>query len=666
MNSPFQPFGSTNPSGHAASTAGASDANNSLSSAHRFLSRQEGFDSAKLSERTNELERRFGAGRIAGFGEEKKDGDSAAAATVAITNNATAAVHVPTAQDVTHLLRTSTSLSQLLSTHHEICLQTAILNADRLERERWEHRVEERAALDWEGERKLILGGERFMSRSLVSAGTMMKKEDIVPKPQIVTPVVLDQLSFHLNALNLYVKSGKDGDAAVTLITSLREGVDNYSSTMANDSSESLRQYSNGLALLESFVLVNKGANNALVRTGTNEINIAKTVSAACRFFSTQFRTHMTDVVREVQLDGTYTSTTNNNLSPCARDASTFAEIVLGQNNGLWGALFYCLRCGDLNAAKMVLSATTEEVDSDVVELVNMMANMQGEGECIFSVGQGDDTTFGGQNNSLLFPSNSLTKARRVIGDLYEGVKTRFASLSQTEQPLVAYQAACLAMLSGSESISEASVLESSGLVKTVEDYLYASLWHALHLAEDVSSSEVSLKHTCKAVARLGSLVKEWGPSYFELDEETEETATSAVAIMSQGKVASNRIPRSGGWAYALPLLACQQFGTALAYLAEVGGGLGLMQATHAGIVMDAVGINMLDYTFDSSNSSDIDNSFKLLPMIVSSFSASLQGSDVVAALKYLVLLSGKGKIMNAQVRHSFLLCFLLFTNSLI
>ncbi len=219
-------------------------------------------------------------------------------------------------------------------------------------------------------------------------------------------------------------------------------------------------------------------------------------------------------------------------------------------------------------------------------------------------------------------------------------------------QPFVAYRAACLALLSGAESISEVSVLESFGLVKTVEDYLYASLWHALHLADTSSSigGEGGLQNVSKAVSRLGKLVNQWGPSYFEQQEDNfgDVSASAAVAAAAGMASATQKVPVSGGWAYTLPLLASQQYDTALAYLAEAGGGLGLLQATHVGIIMDAAGLSVSDY---STTSSHMPSSQALVPMLVASFSASLQGMDAEAALKYLVLMSGKGKFVKEQVQ---------------
>jgi hypothetical protein len=233
--------------------------------------------------------------------------------------------------------------------------------------------------------------------------------------------------------------------------------------------------------------------------------------------------------------------------------------------------------------------------------------------------------------------------------------------------PCLHYRDACLAMLGGSESISEVPALESSGLlVKTVEDYLYTSLWHALHATEmdgvgatgEASGGEGGLRRLAEAVSRLSVLVDQWGPSYFEQDEDMngEYTgASEAVALAARGggsvAKSADAVPRSGGWAFALPLLASQQYATALAYLAEAGGGLGLLQAAHVGIVMDAAGLSVTDFSLDEqSGMSSKSSQQTLLPMLVASYSASLQGSDVGAALRYLALMSGKGKFVKEQV----------------
>ncbi len=341
------------------------------------------------------------------------------------------------------------------------------------------------------------------------------------------------------------------------------------------------------------------------------------------------------------------------------------------------------LRCGDLNAANIVIKhyanarGTGDEdpsvIDPDVGDIVSQLAALQQTRETIFE-GSGADVGANpgqGPEASLLKPTQSMVQCRRRVADSYERTKTRSSSSLTVARPHAHYRTACLAMLGGSESISEAPILEASGLVKTVEDYLYVSLWHAVYLA-DASPSPVTmigggsgdgLRKVAEAVARLGSLVKEWGSTYFEQDEldanASHVSASAAVAAAARGSgmmegVDSSSgpacVPRSGGWAFALPLLASQQYETALAYLAEVGSGLGLLQATHVGVAMDTMGMSLSDFSMEErSNASSSRET--ILPMLVASYSASLQGLDVSAALKYLVLLSGKGKFVKEQVR---------------
>ena len=319
-------------------------------------------------------------------------------------------------------------------------------------------------------------------------------------------------------------------------------------------------------------------------------------------------------------------------------------------------------------------------IDPAVSDIVSQLAQLQSSSQ---------DTIFGDTTNgntrpvqqlqsSLLNPTQVMMQARRRVADLYERTKTRSATAAAsdtttniTDQQYMYYRTACLAMLGGSESISEASTLESSGLVKTVEDYLYASLWHALHLADASSSLSITggsavvdgggsgLRRVAEAVARLSVLINQWGPSYFEEDEDVNgkmyTSASTAVALSAQGgtiggpsNLPHHRVPQSGGWAYALPLMASQQYASALAYLAEAGGGLGLLQASHLSVVMDLAGLSIDDFTMDEKKFSQCQT---LLPMLVSSYSASLQGLDAGAALKYLVLLADKGKFVKEQVR---------------
>jgi len=263
------------------------------------------------------------------------------------------------------------------------------------------------------------------------------------------------------------------------------------------------------------------------------------------------------------------------------------------------------------------------------------------------------DSTNGGARpatqlaSSLLTPSVAMLQVRRQVGDLYERTKAHISDDANNES-FIYYRAACLAMLSGNESISEAPVLESAGLVKTVEDYMFGSLWHSLHLVDASSSLMGSnvFEPVAEAVARLTRLVKEWGPAYFEEEDMIDNMSASAAVTAVSGNANQPRIPSSGGWGYALPLLATQQYSTALAYLADAGGGLGLLQAAHVGAAMHAAGMDITDGQ-DGQRS----RPQSILPMLLASYSASLQSADAGAALKYLVLLKDETNFLDDQVQ---------------
>lgn len=349
--------------------------------------------------------------------------------------------------------------------------------------------------------------------------------------------------------------------------------------------------------------------------------------------------------------------------------------------------LFTGLRCGDLVAANSILQrfgdTTTEgngsggggneesnHVDPSVASVVSKLADLQQGQESIFcdTIDERPATQF---RPSLLRPSRALAEARRQVADLYQRASTG-AATSPSEVPRLGYRSACLAMLGGAESVAEAP--EASRIVGTVEDYLYASLWHAIHLAQGdgapafdaiqgVSAvggeTRGGLRGVSAAVARLAGLVKEWGPSHFEEDGGGAGGAADDVAYAASGGATARQRgsggPASGGWAFALPLLAAQQHATALAYLAEAGGGVGLLQACHLGVAMDMSGLSLRDFTLADRDGATREDSARsqetLLPMLVASYSASLQGFDVVAALKYLVLLRDKGTFAKEQVR---------------
>lgn len=531
---------------------------------------------------------------------------------------------------------------------------------------------------------------------------------NIIPSPQALPANLQLLIKIHLGCIDKYLKSHNNGNGgvatttattslsssslslsdAMTLLTSFEDGLKDFAANNDNKNLnlDSMNGYSDAMSLIKS--ILNCSVSLGIVPSSSSSpmTDVAVNVIGSCNFFAHQFQHHVASVVREAELSGLTnrsglgsSNVDGEGLIPSARDLRTFTSIVVGSEivngkGGVWPQLYYSLRCGDALAAESIVNQhfigggggmdsngdeSLSGVDQAVIDIISQLVTLQQQPD--------QETIFGDSTNgnsrppqqlekSLLSPTQAMLQSRRQVCELYERTKTLMmspSSLTDNMEPFVAYRGACLALLGGAESISEASVLESSGIVKTVEDYLYASLWHALHLADTPSSigGEGGLHNVARAVARLGKLVNEWGPSYFEQQDDLGDVSAASAVAAAAGVSSAHKEPASGGWAYTLPLLASQQYATALAYLAEAGGGLGLLEATHIGVIMDVAGLSASDFNMEIRNNASNVTSQALVPMLVASFSASLQGFDAEAALRYLMLLSGKGKFVKEQVQ---------------
>lgn len=139
----------------------------------------------------------------------------------------------------------------------------------------------------------------------------------------------------------------------------------------------------------------------------------------------------------------------------------------------------------------------------------------------------------------------------------------------------------------------------------TVEDYLFGCLWLALMDKENpVHQIEV-----------VGASVRKYGPSHFAADG-------------------------SGEWGYVLPLIASQQFETALSYLAEAGGPNGLMQSVHLGIVFDLAQVKVSDLGDSSSSSSRGSTSKDVVTALLVNYATLSErepSAGLLASLEYLL-----------------------------
>jgi hypothetical protein len=182
-----------------------------------------------------------------------------------------------------------------------------------------------------------------------------------------------------------------------------------------------------------------------------------------------------------------------------------------------------------------------------------------------------------------------------TVSDLHEK--------AQNLEPDNKYKIGVLALLSG-------RLLAS---FDTVEDYLFARLWCAFHQQDPL-----------QAIQTIGESIKKYGPNHFGADE-------------------------SQGWGYALPLLAAQQFKTALVFLADAGGSLGLLQAVHLGLIMSFNGVDVRDFGRDNSSTG-------VVTALLVNYAAVLEGDPSIGAvggLEYLLRIPDQSRVRQ-EVRTSF------------
>jgi len=135
---------------------------------------------------------------------------------------------------------------------------------------------------------------------------------------------------------------------------------------------------------------------------------------------------------------------------------------------------------------------------------------------------------------------------------------------------------------------------------------LFGCLWVALMDKED----------PIKQIEVIGASIRKYGPSHFAADG-------------------------SGEWGYVLPLIAAQQFETALSYLAEAGGPTGLMQASHLAIVFALANVAVKDLDRgDASSSSRRSKPRDIVTALLVNYATLTErepSMKVLASLEYLL-----------------------------
>ena len=188
---------------------------------------------------------------------------------------------------------------------------------------------------------------------------------------------------------------------------------------------------------------------------------------------------------------------------------------------------------------------------------------------------------------SSLASSPDMTAARRDVSELFHRYKT-----TPSDRDSERYKIAVLALISGTEQIGR-----SSRVLSSVDDFMFASLWHSVH----------SDQSTVELISKMGKMLKKKGPAHFEGDNAQK------------------------AWGYAYPLLLSQQFGEALSHLATHGGNAGLLEAAHMAICISSVN------AFNECSLLNDKDATSLITMLLVNYSRSFQQVDAEAAVEYLV-----------------------------
>ena len=249
---------------------------------------------------------------------------------------------------------------------------------------------------------------------------------------------------------------------------------------------------------------------------------------------------------------------------------------------------FKGLRCGDSSAALQTLKSISVNDSKNVVESTIMN---------LISLLSDNQIKHGAMWKS--FSSTNFVVARRDVSELYYRYKTTPSS-DESDR----YKAAVLALISGSEQIGR-----SSQVLSTVDDFMFASLWHAVY----------SDQNTVESIAKMGKMIKKKGPKHFDGE--------------SFQKV----------WNYVYPLLLAQQWGEAITHLASQCGSAGLLEASHLAICLSIENVFNESSLLDDIVASN-DRSISLVSMLLVNYSKSFQQTDPEAALQYLVRIPGESR----------------------
>ena len=291
--------------------------------------------------------------------------------------------------------------------------------------------------------------------------------------------------------------------------------------------------------------------------SGSNHNSNSAAVSqakATLAHFCQQYRTHVLTTVRRSAASTSSSRYANDVTAQC----EAYARLQLGGNfttapssasSPPWPVIYFCLRCGDAVAALEAVQTAAgggAMMDPAVERIVATLARAQGNDAS--SLWESATVTAndggGGGLLRLLDPTDMQS-----LADLLDSAK-RMEQQPNNDNKVHEMGVYALLSAASDQPISSDTV---EGF-RRIEDYLTGALWRAVLRPNPVDE-----------LIELGEMIQNWGASYF--DDST-----------------------SGGWSFALPLLASQQYQKALQWLAR-SSRTGLLQAAHLGLVLSTAGV---------------------------------------------------------------------------
>ena len=403
------------------------------------------------------------------------------------------------------------------------------------------------------------------------------------------------------------------------------------------------RGYLTALDITSSLLLMstNTGADGS---ASTNRPSCRTQTLGSLHHLAEQYRSHILATVSRSAMTGSSSASSfgEGGSDGFAAQVAAYVNLELGQVSATgatsgaavspWRRVYHCLRCGDLAAALATLECIPSTGGNDLIgaadvatvaAAIKCLSNFQGAKRSMWLVAAGASEP----------GSNGIEK---LLSSVPSDVRSSMAELRHTAQVTStggntggdsAYLTACLSLLclDSTSQINDGGADAGGGngassAASTVEDYLYEGLWGAFF--------QQKFDATAAAISSLGESVRHFGPSHFEDDGDV--LGSQSLGITSR----ANKTPLSGGWAFAIPLIICQQFESALTYLAKVGGPAGLLQATHIGLTLYLGGIELVDLRAPHPSASS--SGSILLTSLLSSYASALSSS---AALEYLILI---------------------------